>query len=562
MKRFACLAILLVSINNVSLAMPAPPPSFSIQLQPIGTYRAPAPFDRGAAEIVAHDPRSQRLFVVNGFAATVDVLSIQNPALPTLLFSIDVTPYGSQANSVDVHRGLVAVAIQDNIKTEPGKVVFFDTDGDYIDDVTVGALPDMLTFTPDGRRVLVANEAEPNDDYSIDPPGSVSIIDIRWGRHDHGDDDDDLRRGGGGNSFEATVRTVGFTAFNSAPLDPTIRIFGPNATVAQDLEPEYIAVSDDSKTAYVTLQENNALGILDLRTRRFTRLVGLGFKNHNLPRNKIDTSDRPAGNPNGSINIANWPIYGMYQPDGIASFKHRGRTYLITANEGDAREYTGVGGLVEEIRVNNSAYVLDSIVFPPALDLKNDLKLGRLTVTKASGFQGDMDSEYEKILALGARSFSIWNANGQQIFDSGDDLEQRTAAAYPNYFNASSTNNTRDDRSDNKGPEPESVEIGELCGRTYAFIALERIGGIMVYDVSRPDAPTFVQYINNRDFTVLTTLPGSGDLAPEGVHFIECRDSPINGALLAVANETSGTTTMYKINTTGHCNGGGHDDDN
>lgn len=556
----AALALLFMLTSTMSVFANGGP---TISIEPIGTYRVPgAAFDRGAAEIVAHDPRSQRLFVVNGFNAAIDVLDVADPTNPTFLFAISVTPYGAQANSVDVHRGIVAVAVQDFIKTQPGKVVFFDTDGEYIDDVVVGALPDMLTFTSDGKRVLVANEAEPNDDYSIDPPGSVSIIDIRrlGNRGDDDDCDDDDHRRGRHHRFEASATTVGFSGFNSSVLDPSIRIFGPNATVAQDLEPEYIAISDDGDTAYVTLQENNALGILDLRRKRFTRLVGLGFKNHNLTANKLDPSDRPSGNPNGVVSIGNWPVFGMYQPDGIASFSHRGRTYLITANEGDAREYTGTGGLVEEIRIGSGSYVLDPIVFPNATTLKDQLNLGRLNVTKSNGFQGDGDSEYERMFAFGARSFSIWNASGEQVYDSGDDIEQITAERYPLNFNAGNTNNTRDDRSDNKGPEPEGVAVAELCDRTYAFIALERIGGILVYDISRPDNPTFVQYVNNRDFTVDPQLPGAGDLGPEGVHFISKRDSPSDHPLLVVANEVSGTTTVYKIDVDGRCHGGGRND--
>lgn len=552
--RALTLAVLLsVAFNSVAFATAG-----GIELSVLGTYSANAPIDRGAAEIVAHDPRTQRLFVVNGFTATIDVLDISNPALPTALPPIDVTPYGRQANSVDVYRGLVAVAVEANIKTDPGKVVFFDADGTYIADVLVGSLPDMLTFTPNGRKVLVANEGEPNNDYSIDPAGSVSIISIRRDKDDD-DDDDDFGIG----ELDLSVTTVGFEGFNDETLDSSIRIFGPNASVASDLEPEYIAVSDDSRTAYVTLQENNAIGILNLRTERFTRLVGLGFKDHSLPENKIDASDQPTNtDPRGVVNIANWPVFGMYQPDGIASFKHRGRTYLITANEGDAREYTGVGGLVEEIRVGSGSYVLDPTVFPDFATLKMNSNIGRLTVTKSTGnFQEDTDSEFEKILVFGARSFSIWNADGEQVYDSGDDIEQLTAERYPNHFNASSTNNFRDDRSDNKGPEPESVTTGEVCGRTYAFIGLERIGGILVYDVSRPYSPTFVQYINNRNFMVPFGLPQSGDLAPEGLHFITKRDSPIRKPLLSVANETSGTTTIYEINTTGRCRGRDNDDD-
>jgi DNA-binding beta-propeller fold protein YncE len=225
-------------------------------LKVLGTYAAGV-YDRGAAEIVSYDHATRRLFVVNGAASAIDVLSLANPSSLSLLFSINLAAYGRQANSVDVRNGVAAVAVEANVKTDPGKAVFFDVNGNFLNQVTVGALPDMLTYTPDGTKLLVANEGEPNDDYTIDPIGSVSIVNISRGVQN------------------ATVITPDFTAFNNVSLDPSVRIFGPGASVAQDLEPEYIAVSAGSRIAYVTLQENNALGTLDLTTGQFSRIVGL-----------------------------------------------------------------------------------------------------------------------------------------------------------------------------------------------------------------------------------------------------------------------------------------------
>jgi DNA-binding beta-propeller fold protein YncE len=256
----------------------------SVRINPIGTY-ATGVYNQGAAEIAAYDERSKRLFIVNGASSRIDVLSLANPSAPTLLFSIDVTPYGRQANSVAVYNGVIAAAVEANVKTDNGRVVFFNADGRFLNAVTVGALPDMLTFTPDGTRVLVANEGEPNDAYTVDPEGSVSIVDITSG------------------IGAARVSTADFRSFNRAGVDRRVRIFGPNATVAQDLEPEYIAVAADSRTAWVTLQENNAVGVLDLRENRFTRIVPLGYKNHNLPGNGLDASDRDNANL-----IRNWEV--------------------------------------------------------------------------------------------------------------------------------------------------------------------------------------------------------------------------------------------------------------
>jgi hypothetical protein len=382
--RILLCAVLALFIIRSGYSAPVP---IDILLEPIGTYSTGV-FNQGAAEIVAHDPKSQRLFVVNGASSSIDVLDISDPTSPALLFAIDVTPFGRQANSVDVHKGEVAVAVEANPKTDPGSVVFFDTDGNFLSAVTVGALPDMLTYTPDGKKVLVANEGEPNSYNmadSIDPEGSVSIIDVKHG---------------GARVSQNDVVTAGFESFDSASLDPSIRIYGPGASVAQDLEPEFIAVSHDSKTAWVTLQEGNAMGVLDIRQGVFTRLIGLGFKDHSLAGNALDASDRDGP----SINIANWPVFGMYEPDAIASFRYRGQTYLITANEGDTRDYPGFN---EESRV--SALTLDPAAFPNAASLKTNAQLGRLTVTSVNGDTGG-DGDYEELYVPGARSFSILDA--------------------------------------------------------------------------------------------------------------------------------------------------------
>lgn len=532
-KTFSKLSLVLLLVvtgaSNVVLAMHPNP-----RLNVIGTY-ATGMFGQGAAEIVAHDSETQRLFVVNGGSSTIDVLKLSAAGAPSFLFSIDIEPYGDQANSVAVCDGIVAAAVQADVKTDPGTVEFFDADGNHLKTVGAGALPDMLTFTHDCKKVLVANEGEPNSynqPDSVDPEGSITIVDLRHG------------------VAHASSQNVGFAGFNNITLDPSIRIFGPNATVAKDLEPEYIAVDHNSKTAWITLQENNAVAVLDIKRARIKRLTGLGFKDHNSVVNKIDASDRdtPGTSNNGLVNIRNWPVFGMYQPDAITSYKSRGRTYYITANEGDARDYTG---FAEEARVG--ALTLDAAAFTikgypdvstGANGLRNNDNLGRLTVTRTLG-NTDQDADFEDLYAFGSRSISIWDESGNQLFDSGDQLEQVTAGIFPSFFNAGNDDNTFDSRSDNKGPEPESVTVGKVFGRTYAFVGLERIGGILVYDVTNPGNVRFVQYVNNRNFNEPVNTAGALDLGPEGIHFIKAQDSPTGFPLLAVANEVSGTTTIY-----------------
>ncbi|MEC9340695.1 MAG: choice-of-anchor I family protein, partial [Pseudomonadota bacterium] len=437
----------------------------TIELSVLGTYESGI-FAEGAAEIAAHDPATQRLFVTNADASSVDVLDISLPAAPTLLFTIDLAPYGGGVNSVAVDGGRVAVAVEADVKQDPGKVVFFDTDGNHLAHVEVGALPDMVTFTPNGRVVLVANEGEPNDDYSVDPEGSISVI---W------------LPGNLAQLKQQHVRTADFRQYDQGrPVPQGVRIFGPGASVAQDLEPEYIAVSRDSSTAWVTLQENNALAKVDIRHARVVDLLPLGSKDHAAgPQtaegvtalfaadfNGLDASDR-----DDAINIRPWPVQGLYLPDAIASYTLFGRTFLLTANEGDARDYDGFS---EEARVKD--LVLDPVAYPDAATLQLDENLGRLKTTVVDG-DADLDGDVDQIFSYGARSFSIWSEDGALVYDSGEEFEQILARALPDDFNATNDENgSFDNRSDDKGPEPEGITIGKVGVHTYAFIGLERVG--------------------------------------------------------------------------------------
>ena len=925
-----------------------------LELGVLGTYSTG--LGEASSEIAAYDKQSRRVFVTNAVSRTVDIVDVSNPAAPTRIERIDVSALGTP-NSVAIRNGLVAVAIEAPLKTDPGLVAFYTASGAPIAQVGVGSQPDMLTFTPDGKHVIVANEGEPSGygrATDVDPEGTVSII-----RVPHGDDE--WETFGAGN-----VRQVSFTQYNGqeATLRARgIRIYGPGASAAQDFEPEYIAVSADSRWAYVTLQENNAIAVVDIPIAAVKKLLPLGYKDYSavpqttatyewrdlpvvgktaagqkinlggfsglafegttldgrlkfithtdrgpngeptgivrpfllpeftprlvrftldpksgyfeltqqillkrtdgtpltgLPNTAISTSanlpyndevpvdlfgnvapldplggdleaivvaddgsfwmadeyrpaiyhfapdgrllerfipvgthaaagkpvpapgtagefgiealpaviaqrrqnrgmealaehggklyafvqspirnpttlangalnvmrnirvvefdpatratrqfiyslDNPAvlnatdtpadkigdavAGPNGEIyaverdddavpvsdlsvltkriykftlggatdvtaldtlypivrngatvtlsldqmttaelasvgvqsivkslhvdlatagfasvqkvegltlldngqlavlndndfgvarividnatgtfvraadytpeavtlglisvpgldasdrdlqiNIRGWPVFGMYEPDSIASFSYKGNTYLVTANEGDAREWPG---LVEEARV--SALTLDSTAFPDAATLRQNANLGRHTVTRTLG-DADGNGAYEKLFTLGGRSFSIWSADGAQVYDSGSDFERITAAAAPAFFNASNNNSAFDDRSDNKGPEPEAITVGEIGGRTYAFIGLERTGGIAMYDITNPWMPLFVDYLNNRNFAA-----GTGDLGPEGLTFIPASESPNGLPMLVVANEISGTVTLYSI---------------
>ena len=522
------------SDDNVTPSAPADSmadearPGATLSITRAGRYQvSPFAFDKGAAEILAYDARLSRLYVVNSSARTVDVLDIADPDNVTRIGQIDAIVEGASANSVAVSGTTVAVAIQADNKTAPGKVVFYNaSDFSKLGEATVGALPDMVTFTPDGRHVLVANEGEPSDDYQTDPEGSVSVIDVSRG-------------------FQVPpVRTAGFTGYNdraAALRARGVRIFGPNASVAQDLEPEYIAVADDSTTAYVSLQENNAIATLDVAAARMTEINPLGVKDFNRPGQGIDPS-----NSDGR-NIRPVPVFGLYQPDTIAVFTANDTRYLLTANEGDSRDYDGFS---EEADVKDID--LDPSAFPSAAALQQDSALGDLKITTTLGHTDnntDEDDDYDALYAYGARSFSIRRANDARlIYDSGDDFEQVTGQRYGDGFNADNTSNDGDDRSDNKGPEPEALATGVIHGQRFVFIGLERMSGFMVYDISDIDAPRFVTYINNRDLGIDPASGRAGDLGPESIVFIGADDSPANDqALLAVGNEVSGSTTLYRL---------------
>jgi 2',3'-cyclic-nucleotide 2'-phosphodiesterase (5'-nucleotidase family) len=494
------------------------------------------------AEISAFDPGSKRLFVTS--SAGLQVVSVDAELKMTLLGTVSLG--SNDINSVAVKNGMVAVAVAASDKTQPGEVYFLNAGaqlsitgtgassviaqtGLVQGKVNVGALPDMLTFTADGKMVLVANEAEQNDVDGNNPPplvnpeGSVSIINLSAG------------------AASATVTTASFSAFNSKAAElkaKGVRLMAGEAgfesvTVAQDLEPEYIAISLDGKTAFVTLQENNAIAILDIASGKFTDIVPLGLKSFmGLP---FDGSDRDGTSNSNAINLQTTrPVFGQYMPDAIASFRGAdGRTYYAIANEGDDRD----DFIVPNETASVSALNLDAAAFPNATALKANDGIGRLTASNAPGNKGDTDGDgdIDRILSYGARSFSILNDQGVIVFDSGSHIEQFFAAGGV-FSGANSSGLFDDSRSDNKGPEPEGVTVGQVGDKTLAFVGLERGGGgVMVYDVTNPSKVSFVQYLRN-----------PADVSPEGLTFVAAKDSPSGRDALFVTNEVSNSVTVFK----------------
>ncbi|GMA30104.1 choice-of-anchor I family protein [Litorihabitans aurantiacus] len=533
-------------------------PGAALGLTPVATHLDGA-FEESAAEIVAFHAPTQQAFVVNARAGVVDVLSTATPGDLTRVASLDATsapgvPDGAVANSLAVRAdGLVVVAVENPVKTEPGWLVFFDAataavDGDggtALGSVPVGALPDMVTLTPDGRTAVVANEGEPAEDYSVDPEGSIGVVALPAGV---------------AAPTAADVRTATFHAWEadgSRELPDGVRVFGEqphgaDRPVSRNLEPEYITVAGDGRTAWASLQEANALAVIDLDSAEITDLLPLGTVDHSVAGSGIDPSDR-----DGRVDIRTVPVHGLPMPDAIESYEVDGETFIVTANEGDAREW---GDYVEAVRAKALGRngVAPVCADSPAASQLGDADLGRLEVTIASGLNAE-GTCYEQLHSFGTRSFSIYGADGERVFDSGQQLEEIVAEAIPEFFNSNHASSDLESRSDAKGPEPEGVALGVVDGRTYAFVGLERVGGIAVFDVTVPADATFVTYINNRDFSVSAenaiadrgdpaqVLTAAGDLGPEGLAFIPAEGSPTGGPALLVGNEVSGTTTLFAI---------------
>lgn len=456
--------------------------------------------DEGYAEITAFDPVTSKLFVVNPKDTEISIWDISNPELPTVLTPITLA---STPNSVAVKNGVLAVAIENVNKQANGQIITYNTTThQQIQAYTAGPLPDMVTFSPDGKYIIAANEGEPNSDYTVDPEGSITVINTTTNQND----------------------LLSFSGFNAQTIGNHFRVFGPSASLAQDVEPEYVAVSDDSRYAYVSLQENNGMAVVDLDSKTITSLFGLGVKDHSLPQNMIDASNRD----NIVGNFKNWPVYGLYQPDAIEYVSINNTGYIISANEGDARDYDGYS---EEDRVKD--LTLDPTAFPNAADLQLEENLGRLKTTTALG-DTDGDGDHDKIYAYGARSFSIWNTSGGLVYDSADVIGRKTFEINASYFN--NDEGEVDDRSDDKGAEPEAVTTLKIADKTLLFVGLERTGGAMVFDITNPASPEFVHWIFN-------TI----DVAPEGLLVIPSVDSPNGKDLLVITNEVSNTVSIFEI---------------
>jgi len=491
----------------------------------------------GGTEILAYDEKLKKAFVTNGAVKGFDIVSFENLKSGTLTGITETTrvllsSFGvdgvADITSIATHptKNLIAISAVSDPKTERGYIIFATKDGKFVKSVQVGALPDMVAFTPDGTKAIVANEGEPADNAEntselIDPVGSISIIDVATYAHTE-------------------------LKFTEAMLDDKVRMSyqGKGKSYLAQLEPEYVTVSADSKTAYVSLQENNAIATVDLVAGKILNVKGLGVKDYSAAGNELDALK------DGNVKLEKQPILSFYMPDAIETFTVGANTYIITPNEGDARDYEGfsedkkVEKITDKVKLIAEHYAGYTQAELDAFDLTtlNDFKITTEDGKNAAG-------EYEALYGYGGRSFSIFNAKTMElVFDSGSDFESIIAndPRLKPYFNVSNNNVDLDDRSNSKGPEPESVTTGEINGKTYAFIALERISGIMVYDLTNPSSPEYVTFVTSRDFTKEV----AGDVAPEGLRFISASKSPTGNALLAATHEMSGTVAVYEFDGT------------
>jgi hypothetical protein len=451
-----------------------------------------------SSEIVKFDPLTGSLWVVGGNG--IDVLTLGG----TRALDLGTTSFGV-VNSLAIRGDVAAVSFSNGTTvTDNGRVEFFRTGSlAHLGGVTVGAVPDMVTWTLDGR-LLVANEGERQNNVLPNPVGSVSIIDF--------------------NAATPSASTVTTAGFDNVPLVGSVRL-QPGVSAPVGLEPEYIALDPKGGKAIVTLQEASAFALLNLVTNTFEKVVGLGAKDFSLPGNAIDPS-----NQDGRIELRNVPVKGLYMPDTVTSFVARnGKTYYVTANEGDSFVDDA-----DTVRVGNSAVVLDSTAFPDSAAIKNNANLGRLNISRFDGLNAQ--GQYNALFAIGARSFAIWDEDGKLVKDSGDAIERellaldtlRAANGLPRLYD--------DDRSDDKGVEPEGLFVKTIGERTYAFVGLERTtqSVIAVFDITDPEHPRFMQFI----------VGAPGERRPEGLDMFES-----NGMLfLAVAQEDpSNITTLYRL---------------
>lgn len=551
-------------------------PPKSVTLNFLGRFTT-GQFDVGASGPLAWYGGTKHLFVTNKHSNRIDVLSLTTPASPVQIASIDasadaanalvramgkvtaVATYDDPDTSKDRDRIAVTV-LGEGIADNGAVVVYKAADRSLVTVLATGVGPGSVAFSQDGRFIVTADEGEPAPDYSIDPEGSISVVDLT------------PTPVAPATSAPPSITTLGFQEFNVTGISPVpatsreaeiganVRFIAkpaplPVATRSQDLEPEFVTTALNSR-AYVSLQENNAFATVALSPPRIETILGFGSKDFSTTANTLDASDANAA---GVLSAR--PVRGYYQPGAIAAYRNINEVLLLTANTGAPRVLPAF-----DERVRASSLVLDSTVFPDAANLQQDANIGRLHVSAIDGNVPATDTvpadpDLETIFTFGARSFSIFRPAGALVVDSGNDFERITLEQLGNNFNSeTNANNTGDLRSDDMGPAPSALALGQIEGATFVFIGLSEVGGIMVYALDNELLnPRFITYKTERNFTVHTTTadanedgvadsnPAAGDLGPNSIVFIPVSSSPTTDSLLVVANSVSGSTSIYAV---------------
>ena len=454
-----------------------------------------------------------------------------------LLASVALTGCGESSNDNNDRTEVI------NNDIGGGQVLIYKTDGTYIDAAHVGNLPDMVKFV-DSETLVVANEGEPASDYTNDPEGSISIIKL---------------------NDENKVQTVSNLGFASITLTGDVRI-KPETAQEKDLEPEYVAVSEDGKKAWVSLQENNAVAIVNLEEQKIEAVKGLG----KIALNQVEMDILDDGDANPAVtDIDN--IFALRMPDTMVAYSVAGQDYFVTANEGDDREYDAWEDYEKASSLEDDQ---ENSLLSQSLQGLLDTKAKKLRVLKDMG--KNEQGIYDSLYIAGTRSFTIFDAEGNPVFDSGADFESAIASDYAEWFNTRvddiKTNDEDfademegkvegvdyvvvgdtayfwegvDARSLKKGVEPEALAVHKIGEKVFAYIGLEKQGGFFVYDITSPAQASMVEYFNDIAYEKLPTQ--AGDLAPEGMVAFE-QDGK---HYLAVAHELSSTLALFELSANG-----------
>ena len=486
-----------------------------------GSVLAPlASIPMTTAEISAFMPEKKVLFVVGG-ENVLEVVDLSDPANPKKISEMKL-PGG--ASSVTVHGDLVAVSLLNNPEWKMGhvQVMRYNKKLEVLGLHELCYMPDMITFTPDGNNLLVACEGSPDETFSEDPEGGIGVLSVS--------------KPDAKSWIKPQKTVVDFNGLDTLKLMAAgVRKTGVKSFV-QSLEPEYITVAPDSKTAWISLQENNALVKFDVEAKKVLDVFPLGYVDHSVPGSGLDIKK------DKKIEIKNYPLRGLRQPDGITAFAVNGKTFVLTANEGapvnDYKAWTDVTTPMMLLQQG----VLDSSVFTG--NMLEDVKNLSVSALERCDTAPDktVNGKCPYMYTFGTRSISIFDGEtGHLMWDSGDMFEQMIAKVAPDYFNWNSKKGKvkMDARSEDKGCEPENVTTGIVGEKRYAFAGLERTSGVAVFDITgieNGSAPKIVGYYMDPK-----------DRGPEGILFIPAEKSPNGEPLLVVGYEYSKTLAIYTV---------------